>query len=129
MKIYLSPHSRIWDIKKKFENSLPYLKLEFFKKKHTFQQGNERKDMVPNNATLIEVTDKMKSGEIEFTTWQTVAEVEQLFQSKFNLQVQIFRKTRYSALETIKTDYLTLEKQNKMGREACHEMYDEVALL
>ena len=119
MKLPLLHNIKIKDIKREFEKAFPYLKLEFFRKMHDIEKGNSIKDIVSENATLIDVTGVMKEGEIKIRPWHTVAEIEQLFQSKFNLPVQIFRKTRYSWIETTKTDQLSLEKQNRMGRETC----------
>ena len=129
MKLYLSAEAKVKEIKSEFEERFPYLKLEFFKKKHGLLESSPRKDMVPSNLTLIEAADAMKEGEIEITRKQTVAEVEQLFQNKFNLPVQIFRKARFSWIETTRTDELTLAKQNSMGRAACGAIYDNEILL
>ena len=129
MKLHLSPDAKITDITKQFKKAFPYLKLEFFRKKHKIQEGNTNKEMISQHATLIDVTGVMKEGEVEISPGQTVAEVEQLFQSKFNLPVQIFRRAKHSWIETTKTDQLTLQTQNGMGREASNAIYDEVALL
>ena len=129
MKLYLSPESRIKEIKKSFEQYFPYLKLEFFSKKHDLRQGNPKKDIVFDTATLIDVTGVMREDEIEISFNETVAELEQLFQNKFNLPVQVFRKTKYSWIETTKTDNLTLGKQNRMGKDACGARFDFPILL
>jgi len=129
MKLYLSANTRIRDLKKDFENSYPYLKLEFFNKRHGIREGNIKSDIIPDKSTLIQVAGVMREGEVEVKPWQTVAELEQVLQSKFYLPVQVFRKGRFSWIETTKTDQLTLEKQNRMGREACNALYDKVELL
>ena len=105
------------------------MKLEFFKKKHGIEKGNPSKDIVSDNATLLEVTGVMKEGQIEIKPGHTVAELEQLFQSGFNLPVQVFRKTRFSWLETTKSDHLSLQKQNRMGKEACDVSFAKNVLL
>ena len=119
MKLYLSPEVKIKDLKKSFENSFPYLKIEFLKKSHLPEEGSPKKDIVTDSSSLIEVADVMREGEIEIRPDQTVAEVEQVFQTKFYLPVQIFRKSNSVWIETTTTDNFTLEKQNKMGMEAC----------
>jgi hypothetical protein len=129
MKIYLSAEWKIKDVKKKFEKSFPYLKLEFFRKKHAPGKGNLKMDIVPGSATLIEISGVMKEGEIEINPRQTVADVEQCFQNCFNLPVQVFRKTKFSWIETTRTDRLTLENQNLIGRQACDAIYEREILL
>ncbi|HEY9364146.1 MAG TPA: hypothetical protein VIQ00_12845 [Chitinophagaceae bacterium] len=129
MKIYLSAEWKIKDVKKRFEKSFPYLKLEFFRKKHAPGKGNLKRDIVPGSATLIEISGVMKEGEIEINPRQTVADIEQQFQKGFNLPVQVFRKTKFSWIETIRTDKLTLEKQNLMGRQDCGSVFNREILL
>jgi hypothetical protein len=129
MKLQLSADKKIRTLKKDFEHSFPYLKLEFFKKTPEFREASPRIDLVPDNATLIQVAGIMKEGQIEFKPWQSVAEFQQLFQSRFYLSVQVFRKTKFSWIETTTTDDLSLEKQNRMGRQACGAAYDKVEIL
>ena len=129
MKLYLSPETRIKEIKKSFQEYFPYLKLEFFREKHKPEEGNSKKDIIVDSATLIDVTGVMKEGEVNITSDETVEDLEQLFQNKFNLPVQVFRKTRYSWIETTKTDNLTLGKQNRMGKDACGARFDFPILL
>ena len=125
MKIYLTPYLKIKDIKRNFENFFPYLKLEFFKQKHEPGQETSSRDLLPNSSFLIDATGMLKPQEIEITSRQTVGEVEQLFETLLNLPIQIYRKTRYSWVETIPTDDLTLEKQDKLGRKLCNAIYDD----
>ena len=129
MKLYLSAEARIKDIANEFQERYPYLKLEFFKNKHGLLESSPKKDMLPSHLSLIEAAGAKKEGEIEITANQTVAEVEQLFQKQFNLPVQIFRKARFSWIETTMTDQLALAKQNSMGRAACGAIYDNEVLL
>ena len=129
MKLYISAEAKIKEIANIFQERFPYLKLVFFKSKHGLLEGSSRKDIIPSNSTLIEAAGAMKEGELEIKPQQTVAEVEQAFQKKFNLPVQIFRKARFSWIETTMTDQLTLARQNSMGRAACGAIYDEEVLL
>ncbi|HSB94027.1 MAG TPA: hypothetical protein VLC28_12970, partial [Flavitalea sp.] len=47
----------------------------------------------------------------------TVAELEGLFTDKFNLPVQVFRRSGNIWLETTMTDGWTLKQQNEHGKE------------
>lgn len=129
MKIYLSPEQKVRNIKKIFQRSFPYLKLEFFRKKHRPGEISVRKEIVPDSAMLIEVCGVMREGEIEIRPGQTISDIEQLFQEHFNLPVQIFRKTKFSWLQTANSDQYTLEKLNRMGKEASGGFFDKVVLL
>jgi hypothetical protein len=56
----------------------------------------------------------------------TVEELEKSFLVKFGLNVQVFRKSGKSWLETTITDKWTLEKQNTQGEELdVLNQYDE----
>jgi hypothetical protein len=129
MKIYLSPRLRIKEVKAAFNKEFPYLKLEFFRQKHLPGTANDLSQMVADNAYLIEATGIMREGEIEMKPHQTVSEIEQLFQSKFYLPVQVFRRGSNAWIETIQTDNYSLIRQNKMGREASNAIYDSEVLL
>lgn len=111
MKIYLSPKVRIQDIKNTFKNEFPYLKIEFFKRKGEPGEGKIRELVIPDSTSIMELTGLVK-GEIEILPSQKVKEVEQIFQSEFNLPVHIFRKAKRIWVDTTKTGYLSLEKQN-----------------
>lgn len=129
MKLHLTSDIRIRDIQKEFKKSFPYLKLEFMRRKQDREKTNPNADVIPSNANLIRLAGVMKEGEIEIKPNQTVAELKQIFQSGFNLPVQVFRKNRSSWVETNKTDQQSLIKQNVMGREACNAMYEKDVLL
>ena len=118
MKLHISPDLKIKDIQNEFRKSFPYLKLGFFGKNHTVKEPSLMKDIVPDTASLMEISGIMSEGEIEIRPGQTVAELEQLFQNKFSLFVQVFRKMGFAWIETTKTNYLTLEKQIEMGKES-----------
>jgi len=129
MEMFLNASSRIKDIKRAFNTRFPYLKLEFFSKKHLPGIISPTNQVIPEQAKLIDVTGVMREGEIEITAGKTVSQIERLFQEKFNLPVQVFRRTRSDWVETTRTDSFTLGKQNRMGKEESHAIYDTEVLL
>ena len=129
MKIFLSADQKIRDVRKEFEREFPYLKINFIRRKNSEHGSFPRTEIAPSNSKLIDISGIMKEGEIEISGNQTVAEVKQMFQSKFYLPVQVFRKICNGMIETSSTDHLTLAKQNRMGRQACKARYDEAVLL
>lgn len=106
---------KISDIQKLFEKEFPYLKIEFFTKKHQSYEGSPKSQMVDKNTLISKLTDK--SGQIEIHENMTVNEVEKLFEDMFGLHVQVFRKSGRTYLETSVTDNWTLKKQNEVGKE------------
>ncbi|ANE49576.1 hypothetical protein [Flavisolibacter tropicus] len=131
MQLYLAPTTKVGDVKEAFHLEFPFLKLEFFKSKHQPGKGTPLSDKATDYTLLVEVLGVMREGDIDIIPSQSVNEVEQLFQRKFNLPVQVFRKMGNLWIETTETDNLSLEHQNEMGREASlmapqnEQFYDE----
>lgn len=124
MKIVLEDSFTLNEVKNQFHNGFPYLKLEFFSKRHKSFEATKQSLMIKDNVSLKELT--AKEGSIEVDKNMTVEELEKKFLSKFGLNVQVFRKSGKSWLETTITDKWTLEKQNAQGEELdVLNQYDE----
>jgi len=129
MKIFLSSSRKVIDVRREFEREFPYLKIEFARKINELQKDSTGDEFVSSTSKLINVSGIMREGNIIIRSTQTVNEIELLFQSRHFLPIQIFRRTMYGWIATADTGYLTLAKQNRLGREACNAMYDEEVLL
>lgn len=115
MKIAINDHRKIFAIQEEFNTVFPYLKLEFFSKPHQSHGASEKEFIKHNSKTLGESRTVHENGNITITPHMTVNNLEQNFQSIYGLGVQVFRKSGDVWLETIETDGLTLEEQNKLG--------------
>lgn len=115
MVIHLSNDSTIADVQKEFNTLFPFLKLGFFTKNHKPFEGNSKRSILaPDTKLKLLKKEKIK---VKIEPDMTVTELEQLFKSKFGLNVQVFRKSGRSWLETTVTDNWTLSKQNEEGEE------------
>ena len=85
---------------------------------HIAGEASASTDMVKDNHTLGEINSNLMKGSITIHPNDTVAFIEQSFQQKFGLPIQIFRKQKDAWIETTKTDQLTLAIQNQKGLEA-----------
>jgi hypothetical protein len=111
-------------VKNQFHLEFPYLKLEFFSKRHKTFEATKQSLIIKDNIPLKELT--AKEGNLEVHKDMTVEELEKSFLVKFGLNVQVFRKSGKSWLETTITDKWTLEKQNTQGEELdVLNQYDE----
>lgn len=117
MQIQINDNRRIEDIQNDFSKLFPYLRIEFFRKAHAIGAPSSKKIMVPPGAFLKEINKDTKRGELQFEPTMTVAELEQAFNERFGLSVQVFRRSGKVWLETTATDSWTLEHQNEQGRE------------
>lgn len=108
------------EIQNAFSDKYQYLKLEFFSKPHDAGEGSARKDLLANDLQLSKVRTKFAEDTLSFKSSMSVKELEQLFDERFGLFVQVFRKSGDTWLETTKTDDWTLDALNNKGYE--HEM-------
>jgi len=115
MIITISSTKTIKDVQGEFNAIFPYLKIQFFRKSHHEFEGSHKKDILPENTVLYALS--TSDGILTINKDQTVTEVESLFKKHFGLNVQVFRKSGSSWLETTVTDGWTLEKQNQEGME------------
>ncbi|MCC6372320.1 MAG: hypothetical protein IT236_15055 [Bacteroidia bacterium] len=117
INIIISTGKKISVIKEEFNRQFPYLKLEFFKHKHNVMAGNPHSDLIQSDFTLKEIPKSNGNVAVEVTEDMQVGVLEQLFQEKFGVSAQVFRKSGRSWLETSVTDDWTLKRQNDEGRE------------
>lgn len=113
-EIRIDSPMKISEIKKRFNDEFPFLKIEFFKKTHIQKQGSLRKDIIEHDFTVNPVAG-VESILINGDT--SVSELEQQFMDHFKLSAQVFRKSGKTWLETTYTDGWSLKKQNEEGME------------
>jgi hypothetical protein len=115
MQLDISNNLTIRDVKTQFHELFNYLKIEFFKGRHQKDLGSHRDMMFDNETVLKTMIKNGAEGHISFSGDISVKEFEQKFMSKFELNVQVFRKSGNVYLETTATDTWTLEQQNREG--------------
>ncbi|MBS1933709.1 MAG: hypothetical protein JST96_06895 [Bacteroidetes bacterium] len=117
MMIEIDDNRTIGEIRDQFSAYFPFLKIEFFRKPHSWQQSSSLKDILPHTIKLHEIRKKHQPGFIEIHSIQKTGAVEQEFERHFGLHVQVFRKNRDSWIQTAGTDEISLEEQNQIGKE------------
>ncbi len=115
MKIHIEDNSSTELIKEKFSKAYPFLKLEFFSSGHKEKENSKKEDLITSDSLLKDIRSKHNEGDFIITPQSKVSEVEQGFESKFGIYVQVYRKSRNLWLETTSTDRWTLIEQNKVG--------------
>lgn len=115
MKIIVENNIKISDLQKQFNSAFPYLKIQLFKKPHQTSQGSPKSELINETVLLSQLNHS--NGAVEIDGDMTVQELEKMFKTLFNLNVQVFRKSGKSWLETTITDSWTLNKQNMVGEE------------
>ena len=114
MKLFLSGESTIKDLNREFQKQFPFLQLEFFNKSHKPGEQSILQQKIADRTPLKNISTLVPAF-ITIEAFHTVTEVEQRFQNKYGLPVQVLRKAGDLWVETAQTDTLTLEKQNCIG--------------
>ena len=105
----------IKEIKEVFNNSFPGLKIEFYKKHHGAYEGSMKDAQYDEHLTFEKISSSISSCEIDLSKTQSTKEVEDAFEERCALHVQIFRMSKDLWLQTSTTDDWTLEHQNEKG--------------
>jgi hypothetical protein len=114
MKLFLSSESNMKSLNKEFQREFSFLRLALYDDPHKPKQSSIIGHKVSDHTQLKHISDLVPAY-ILIEPSDTVNEVEQKFQNRYGLPVQIFRKSGDTWVETAQTDNLTLEKQNDMG--------------
>lgn len=121
MKISIGPDTTLVEIQGAFQQAFPYLKIEFFTKSHRAFKGSHAKFLIQDlDQKLRDVLLAPKTGTLEITPEMPTYQAENLFEEKFGLHVQVFRKSGETWLVTSVTDKLSLAKQNAKGQASEH---------
>lgn len=107
----------IEQVQDKFQAHFPYLKIEFFKKPHDEMQGSPKEHLITGNHLLGDIRTSHNAGNISIHGNQKVSTLEEHFGENYGLNVQVFRKSGKTWLETTKTDEWTLSEQNRVGED------------
>jgi len=122
MKLEITKSKKAREIKDRFNKNFPFLKIEFFSRQHAPGEATPQNNLIKEDITLGQINQALEEGSISISSHDSVSSLEQAFQEKFGLSVQVFRKQKTAWIETTRTDLLTLEEQNKKGQEACSPM-------
>ncbi len=122
MIIEINDNSKIEAVCNAFMQRYPFLKIEFYNQPHGWQESTSYKHLLPHDKTIGEVRNKHNPGALEIHASQKTGIVEQEFNKRFGLNVQVFRRHGDAWVQTAGTDELTLEEQNETGKNATQDM-------
>ena len=125
MTLHILPESKLKNIQSVFQDSFPFLKLEFYGKAHLSGEGNSNTSLINLNYSLKELNEQTQAFDWEINESMTVTELEKSFYEKTGISTQVFRKSGRSWLQTISTDNWTLAEQNERGKEMSEELPSE----
>jgi len=115
----ISNKRKLKDLQKDFKNAFPYLKIEFYRSEHEFGEETPREDGLDAELSVAEARTLSTEGIMPLDGTQRTSEFEMDMAKKFDLNVQVFRKSYGKWLQTWATDNWSLQEQNdrsaKMG--------------
>jgi hypothetical protein len=112
MDLHIAPDKTISALQIEFTEAFEGLKIVFFSKPHAEHRGSAAKFLIQDrNMLLSQLSPKLKAGTIPIGPDTVVWDLEQVFETEYNLHVQLFRKSGRTWLETSLTDNLTLAEQ------------------
>ncbi len=117
MQLKITPERHIGEIQKEFNDTFPFLKLEFFNNKSFARNNFSSRQIIPRTRKLGDGQTGIKEDLITIEEEMKVSDLENIFRDKFKLAVQVFRKSGNLWLETTMTDSWSLLQQNNHGRE------------
>ena len=118
MKIDITKNTSTLDVKSPFMDSFDGIKIEFFRHSHEHEEGSPKKDMVQGELSLLELNPQLEEQHFSIDENMTVNQVEDIFEERLGLHIQVFRKMNLSWIETTATDSYTLKEQVQLSRES-----------
>ena len=117
MEILITDNKYIKEIQEEFQKRFPYLKIEFFR--NVQKNGNPilKSQQISNKMSIGMVRDLHAEGTLNIDGSRRVEEIENDFQNKFGLSVEVFRKSGNMWIETTLTNHWSLLRQNFEGQQ------------
>ncbi len=116
MKIEIGSETSMKDVQEKFTEVYPYLKVDFYRRQHAEQELSAKKDMISSDKLFSQVGKSLIPKSIDISRHRTVAELENAIYEKFDIAMQVSRKSGDIWIQTSTTDHRTLEMQNQSGK-------------
>ena len=101
-----------------FISDFPYLKIKFYNKGHEHFHGSPKNEEISEEKKLSDLNPDLPLGELNWEKTMSVDSLETIFEEKFGLHIQVFRKSGDQWLQTSVTDHWTIEKQNLKALES-----------
>ena len=125
MYIDINDKTSLREIQEAFSAFYPYLKIEFYSKRHGKYEASDEVFLIEPNILIGDIKATHISGVLEILSSSKVSEVEKEFQVRFGLSVQVFRKEKETWEQTTGMDDFTLKELNEFGRNSSDEFIVE----
>jgi hypothetical protein len=117
MEILITDNKYIKEIQEEFQKKYPFLKIEFFKNVQKNGTSTLKSQLISGRMTVGMIRHIHPEGSLNIDGSRSVEDVENDFQNKFGLSVQVFRKSSSMWIETTLTHHWSLLRQNFEGQQ------------
>ena len=125
----IAPCVSVKEIQEYFSGIFPFLRINFFKNRKAGSERSGNKFILFSPESLMkDVHPDVLDGALIIQESMSVLELENEFNQKFNLSVQILRRSGNLWLDTSRTNSWTLKEQNDLGREISPEQKNNTCL-
>lgn len=122
----ITDNRSIASIQREFQTHFPFLKLEFYDTEHVAGEGSPLNQQYQDNSkTIGEIRKKHTEGDLSINGHLLVKNLEKRFYVQYGLNVQVFRKSGNTWLQTVSTDSWTLSEQNNKAAQYHETLYPE----
>jgi len=121
MHIEINDNTTLREIQEVFSAFYPYLKIEIYSRRHKKYEESDEIYQRYANIVIGDIKATHVSGVLEIQPLYKVTDVEQEFQQRFGLSVQVLKKEKNKWEQTTGMDSFTLKELNEMGRNSSDE--------
>ena|SRR5688572_15163991 len=121
MHIEINDTTSLREIQVVFSSFYPFLQIKFYSRRHKKYEGSDERNEIEPNILIGDIKATHVSGVLEILPLYKVSEVEEEFQRRFDLSVQIIQKEKDSWQQTTGMDDFALKELNEIGRNSSDE--------
>jgi len=120
----IADNRSISSIQKEFQTHFPFLKIEFYDTEHVAGEGSPlNRQYKDASKTIGEIRKKHTEGDLSINGHLKVKTLEKQFYKQYGLNVQVFRQSGNTWLQTVSTDNWTLSEQNNKAAKYQEKLY------
>ena len=122
MIINITNKTTVRSVQRKISVAYPFLKIEFLR--HSHQKDKAGKEhWYDHDLKLLDIAKNNRPGWIIMHHWYTASYIKEVFEHRFGLYVQFFRRMNEDWIEITGTDVFTIEEQNQIGRKSVEKVH------
>ena len=123
MIISITNKTTIGDVQRKLSIAFPFLKVEFFHAANHHGEKAYKYQWYDCDERFFDIVKQSKPGRIILQSWRKCGYVKEVFEKRFGLHPQFFRRKNEEWIEIAGTQDFTIEEQNEIGRKSVEKKH------